>query len=443
MKTKIALFAAVFTTIAAFSQKQWTLKECVDYALQNNITVKQNRLNINVAEADIKSAKAGFLPTLNASTSGNLSAGTNFDPVTNTRTPSTTFFGGNVSLNSGITIFNGFRVLNTYKQAQLGVEGSKIDLKTIENNISLQVINTYLNVLFAKENLSVAEVQAKISKKQIEQSKAQFEAGAIPKADLLNVQSTAANDAQNVVTQENALNLALLNLSQLLQIPFEDFDVTAIKVDSPSSALLYNNSNEVYQKALTNWPEIERAKLNIKNAELSIDIARSGYLPNVTGSLFANSNYRYVIKPKGFDSGALFDQLDGNLGYGIGFNVNIPIFNGFRNDANVERSKVNKLISETQLLNQELQLEQTIEKAYQDAKAAAKSFEAAKVSLEAQKEAFKNAQESYNYGAMTLFDFDLVRNRLISAESAMIRAKYNYVFTTKVLKFYFGESIVE
>ncbi len=442
LKTKIVLLAALFTSLAGFSQKQWTLKECVNHALENNITIKQNKLNIDIAEADVKSAKGNKLPSLSGSTGGNLRFGSGFDPVTNNRV-STSNFGGSFGLSAGITVFNGYRILNTYKQAKLGVEGSKLDLEVIENDIALRVVNTYLNALFAKENLLVATTQAAISQKQIERAKAQFDAGAVPKSDLLNVQSTASSDAQNVVTQENALSLALLNISQLLQIPFNNFDVAKIEVDSPSGAMLYSTSEKVYKQALSNRPEIARAKLNIENADLSIKIAKAAYMPSISASGNAGTNYGYNLDlPAGISNTGFISQLDNNLGYGLGFNVSIPIFNGFKTDASVERSKINKLISETRLESEKLQLQQTIEKAFQDAKSAAKSFEAAEISLKAQKEAFKNAQVSYDYGSMTQFDFDQVRNRLVNAEGAMIRGKYNYVFTTKVLKFYYGEDIL-
>ncbi|SNR17518.1 TolC family protein [Tenacibaculum jejuense] len=444
MKNKklLLLFPFLLVTILSYSQKEWTLKECVDHAMKNNIQVKINELNVQVAEKDVKSNKGNFLPTLSVSTGGALSTGSTFDPVTQNRTPNTTLFGGSLGVVSSYSVFNGYRNLNTYKQAKLGVERSKLDLEVIENDIALRVVNTYLNVLFAKENLEVAKVQADISKKQIERAQAQFDTGAIPKGDLLNIKSTAANDAQNVVTQENTLNIALLNLSQLLQVDYEGFQVAKIEIGSPSSALLYSSSNEVYQKALKTRPEIDKAKLNIENSNFAIEIAKSGYYPTVGLSLSADSNYRYILDPS-IPTGQFFDQLDGNLGYSLRFNVTIPIFNGFRNDANVERSKIQKLISEENLEVEKLQLKQTIEQAYLDAKAAAKTFEAASISLESQDEAFKNAQASYEYGAMTRFDYDQVRNRLVNAKSALIRAKFDYVFKTKVLKFYYGENILD
>ncbi len=441
MKTKLILFVALCTSIAAFSQKQWTLKQAVDQALAKNISIQQNKLSVELAKKDVEIAKGNFLPNLNGSTGGNLNFGSGFDPVSNNRI-STSIFGGSVGLSSGYTVFNGYRNTNTYKQAKLGVETSLYDLKQIENDISLRVVNNYLNVLFAKENLEVAKVQAEISKKQIEAANARFEAGVIAKGELLNFQSTAANDIQNVIIQENALDLALLNIAQLLQEPAENFDVAPIEVDAPSSNLLYDNSTSVFEKSLNYMPEIARAKLDIENADFNIAIAKGSFMPTITASAGLSTNYGFNLNlPDGASNTALFTQLDNNLGYGLGFNVSIPIFNRFQTKNRVAKSIINKEISETRLESQKLILKQTIEQAFLDVKSGLKAYEAAKISLDAQKEAFKNAQERYNYGAMTLFDFDLVRTRLVNAQGAMIRSKYDYVFKTKVLQFYSGELV--
>ena len=439
MKTKFLLLISIFFVSLGFSQKKWTLKEAVDHALKNNITIQQNLLNVELAQLNVKTAKGNFLPNLTGSTGGNLTFGSSFDPVSQNRV-SNTLFGGSVGVRSGMTVFNGYRNLNTFKQAQLGVESSKLDLEKIQNDISLFVVNGYLNILFAKENLNVAKVQADISKKQVEAAKQRFDAGIVPKGDLLNAQSTAANDQQNVITNENTLTIALLNLAQLLQVPTEEFDVLDVEVGTPSAILLYDNADVVYQKALTNQPQIKRAELAIDNADLNIDIAKGAYKPTVSASFNLSSNYGFDLDlPAGFRNTKLLTQLDENLGYGLGFNVSIPIFNRTQTKTNVARQFVNKEISKVALDNAKLQLQQTIEQSFVDSKAAAKTYEAARVSLDAQREAFKNAQESYSLGATTLFDFDLVRNRLVSAESALIRAKYDYVFKTKVLQFYYGE----
>ncbi len=455
MKTKIVLFVVVLISLSAFSQKKWTLKECVDYALDNNITIKQNKLNVDLAEKDVEIARGNFLPNLNGNASQNLNFGS-FIGNGGIRISRDTR-GNNFGLNSSTTLFNGFRNKNTLKQSKLGVKGSKLDVEVIENDISLNIVNTYLNVLFAKENLNVAQVQSEISKKQIDKAKAQFEAGTIPKGDLLNVQSTAANGLQSVVNQENALNLALLQLAQFLQVSTVGFDVENINVGSPSSALLYDDGKSVYEKALNTRPEIKKAKLNLENADLNIKIAKSSLLPTLSFSTGVSTSYQTILgepdivvtatdlrgNPTVTRTNRFFRQLKDNLGYNFGLNLNIPIFNRFQTKNQIAKSQINKEINKFQLENQKLQLQQTIEKSFLDAKAAAKAYEVAEVSLIAQKEAFKNAQINYDYGSMTLFDFDQVRNRLVNAEGAIIRAKYDYVFKTKVLKFYYGENIFE
>ena len=439
MKVKALLFVFSLTFMSTFSQKKWTLKECVNQALEKNLTIQQNKLSLELAKKEVEIAKGNFLPNLNASSGGNLNFGSGFDYVTQNRV-ATSIFGGSLGLNAGYTVFNGFRNTNTFKQAQLGVASSLLDLQKIENDISLSVVNGYLNILFAKENLNAFEVQYNISKKQLEAVAARFQSGIIAKGDLLNTKSTVATNLQSVIAQENALNIALLNLAQLLQVPSEGFDIASILVGLPSSQLLYENSSSVYQKSLNRMPEITSAKLAIENAALNIKISESYFLPSVVASAGLTTNYGYNLK-SGSDI-AFFNQLDDNLGYGVGFNLNIPIFNRFQTKNNVEKSKIAKEISETRLASEKVRLKQTIEQAFLDVKSALKTYQAATISLESQNEAFKNAQERYNYGSMTLFDFDLVRTRLVTAQATLIRSKYDYVFKTKVLQFYAGELVL-
>ena len=444
MKTKFIVFVALIASVTAFSQKKWTLKECVDYALENNISIKQNKLAANLAEKDVEISKGNFLPNLNASSSGRFNSG--LSQNTTGVLSATDNFSGSFNLSSSGNIFNGFRNLNSYKQAQLGVESSKLDIEFIQNDISLRVVNTYLNVLFAKENLNVAKTQSEINNKQIEAVKSRYEAGAVAKGELLNVQSTAANDAQNVVRQENILNIALLNLAQLLQIDSNNFDVANIDVGSPSSSLLYNNANDVYLKAVGNRPEIKKAELNIKNSDLGIELSKGAFLPTLSYNVGISTSYYHQFNNlfPGQTNDYFFKQvLKDRVQYGASLSLNIPIFNRFQTKNRVAKSIINKKQSEYALESQKLQLQQIIEQSFLDAKAAVKTYEAAKLSLDAQKEAFKNAQERYNFGSMTQFDFDQVRNRLVNAEGAMIRSKYDYVFKTKVLQFYSGDLVIE
>jgi outer membrane protein len=443
LRNQSIVLVALFISIATFSQKKWTLKECVDEALSKNISIQQNKLNLASSEIDVDIAKGNFLPNLSGNTGGNLNFGTGFDPVSQDRV-STSFFGGSINLSSGVTVFNGFRNTNIYKQAQLGVKSSQLDLKKMENDISLFVVNGYLNVLFAKENLNAARVQFEISEKQIIAAQSRFKSGVIPKGDLLNTQSTAAANQQTVIAQENALDLALLNLAQLLQVPAEGFDIAPVDVGSPSGNLFYTDSEKIFKRSLDNLPEIERAQLAIENATLAIEISKADFLPSITASAGVSTNYGYNLNlPPGFSNSDFFDQVNDNLGYGFGFNIRVPIFNRFQTKNRVSQAAINKNIFETRLESEKLNLKQTIEQSFLDARTALKSFEAAKISLEAQQESFKNAQQRYNFGAMTQFDFDQVRTRLVNAQATLIRSKYDYVFKTKVLQFYAGDLILE
>ena len=439
MKTKIILIITLISfSFSGVSQKKWTLRTSVDYALEHNITIKQNALNVSLSKENVIQAKGNFLPNLNASTNPGMNFGSSIGQ-SGSRISTDNFRAG-FSLNSNATVFNGFRNLNTYKQSKLGVTSSELELKKIQDDISLNVVNAYLNILFAKENLNVAKVQYEISKKQIERAKNQVDAGVKPKGELLNVESTAATDAQNVVAQENTLDLAFLTLAQLLQVSPDNFDVEAMDVGSPSIATLYNDSDVVYKKAVNNRPEIIKAQIGVESSNLGIDIAKGSYLPSLTFSAGVGSSYQHAFS---FSNLYFFKQVKDNLGYNFGFSLNIPIFNRFQTKSAVSKSIINLEISEINLESEKLRLKATIERVFLDAKAASKTYEAALKSLTSQREAFKNAQERYNFGAMTLFDFDQVRNRLVNAESSLIRAKYDYVFKSKVLKFYYGESIFD
>ena len=443
MKTKLILFVTLLTTLVTSSQKKWTLRECVDQALEKNISIQQNKLSLELAKKDVEIAKGNFLPNLNASSSGRFNSGLSSDE--NGILKNTNNFSSSLSLSTNGIIFNGFRNTNTFKQAKLGVTSSLLDLKKIENDVSLFVVNGYLNILFAKENLNAVKVQYEISKNQIEAAETRFKSGVVAKGDLLNAQSTAATDLQSVIAQENALDLALLNLAQLLQVPFNNFDVASIDVGTPSVSLLFENSDVVYQKSLKKMPEIERAKLAIENADLNIEISKGAFLPTLSYSASSGTSFYHQFNNllPGQSNSSFFTQFNDRLQHGAGITLSIPVFNRFQTKNNVAKSLINKDISETQLESEKLNLKQTIEQSFLDVKSALKTYEASSISLDAQKEAFKNAQERYNYGAITLFDFDQVRTRLVNAQGTMIRSKYDYVFKTKVLQFYSGELVLE
>ena len=457
MKTKLSLLIAFLTIAISFAQdKQWTLKECVDHALENNLSVERAKLTTDLRNEDINTAKGSKLPGFSASANQNFSFGSGFDAASNSRV-SVDRRSNSFGLSGSITVFNGFRIKNIYEQSKVSYEASLLDLEKMKNDISLNIVNSYLNVLFNKENLKIAESQLEISKQQFERTKGLVEEGVQPKGNLLEVEATKINDENAIVTAQNNVDLSLLTLSQILQIPNAGFDIQDVPISIESVALLYNNTNEIFEKAVNNQPEIKSAELGLKNAETQIEIAKADYLPSLTASAGLNTVYNHTqgrnddfLIPDPNNPGqslliknGFFDQLDNNLGQFVGLSLNIPIFNRGQVKANVNRAKINQKISAVNLSDQKLALREAIERAYINAKATLKEYEAANKSVEAQLISFEYAKQRYDLGVTNSFDFEQVRNRLVNAQATLTRAKYNYVFRTKVLEFYYGIPLVE
>ena len=443
MKTKNIFTTAVFTvclSVSLFSQeKLWTLEECVNYALENNITVKKGNNVLLSNEYDLKETKGNFLPTVSASAGQNLGIGNQelFDGQFVDRTSHST----NIGINARQTVFNGFRNTNLHKQAQVNYELNQMELQRIKDDISLNVVNAYLNVLFNKENLETAEKQLTFSKEQLERVNKLVDAGVQPRANTYDAIATTSRDEQNLTVAENNYNLALLSLSQLLQLPYSGFQVTIEDVDNPSAALMYDDVTPILDYAYQNRPEIKVAEKNIENSKITTEIAKSGFLPDVSLGYGFGSNVFYSNIAK--DEAAFFDQLNNQKAHSFTLNVGIPIFSGYDNKVNVAKSKIQQENTLLDLEQTKLNLESNIQRAFTDAKAAFKTFEASKTSLEAQDLAFKNAQDRYDLGALNAFDLEQTRIQLINAQSNLTNAKYDFVFKTKVLDFYLGKSLVD
>ena len=431
----IWVFVLACATIAA-QTKKWSLQDCVNHALENNITVKKGENNLLSMEQDVIASKGSFLPYVGANVSQSLSLGQS--ELFPGNFVNRTFHSTNASISVSQTVFNGYRNLNAYKQAKLSLESNKLGLDKIKDDISLFVVNAYLNVLFNKENLQVAKAQYEFSIQQLEQVKNLVNAGAQPRANIYDAEATLSKDEQSLTIAENSLNLSLLSLSQLLQVSYEGFDVEVINIISPSEGLLYKEIARILNYALENRVEIKVAEKNIEIASLSTELSKGGYLPTVSLGYGFNSgaNFSNLI-----NSNSFFEQSNENKGHSLSLSVNIPIFTRFQNKTAVEKSKIQEDNSQLDLEQAKLDLESNIQQAYTDAHAALKAFSAAKKSLASQELAFENSKERFNIGSMTSFDLEQARIRLINAQSSLINAKYDFVFKTKVLDFYMGKSL--
>lgn len=437
----------IFTTVVALSlsfaalaqEKKWTLQESVNHALENNITVKQASNTLLTNQQDIIAAKGQFLPSMSANASHSFSTGNVelFQGQFANRTSNSTSLGLNVNQ----TVFNGFRNTNLYKQSQLNLESNQLELDRIKDDISLNVVNAYLNILFNIENLETANAQYEFSKKQLQRVNELVDAGAQPRADVYDAQATLSRDVQSVTVAENNYELSLLTLSQLLQVPFEGFAVEVIEIDDPSEELMYSDVAPILDYALENRNEIKVAEKGIEISELGTEISKAGFYPSVSLGYGFGSNVFYSNLQQNEDP--FFQQLNDQKSHRFTLNVSIPIFSQFQNKTAVAKSKIQQENAKLNLEQQKLNLESNIQRAFTDAKSALRAYEAAKISLESQELAFNNSQERYNIGAMNAFDLEQSRLRLVNAESSLINAKYDFIFKTKVLDFYLGKPITQ
>ena len=435
--TYIILLIGVSTAVQG-QTKKWTLKECVELALENNISIKQSMNTLKSNEQDIKAAKGEFLPSFGA----NLSQSANFGSAElfSGNFVDRRFYSTNGSLSLNQTIFNGFRTLNTYKQSQLNFERNEIELRRLQDDVSLNVASAYLNVLFNMENLETARSQYEFSQKQLEQVQNLVESGVQPVSNVYDAQANLSGDLQSLTVAQNNHKIALLTLAQLIQVPSEGFDVEVIQVEDHSPSIIYDDVKPIVEYALNNRNEIKIANKNLEIADVNIKLSKAGFLPSVsmgygfnTGANFSNLS----------EDSSFFQQINDNKGHGLNLNVNIPIFSRFRNQTAFARSKIQKDNVQLELDKAKLDLEANVQRAFTDAQAALRSYQASTASVQARELSFSNAQERYAIGALNSFELEQARLALINAKALSINAKYDFIFKTQVLDFYLGKSIFE
>ena len=348
---------------------------------------------------------------------------------------------------------------------------SQYQLDQSKDDISLFVINAYLEVLFSKEAVNVAIPQVEISKEQLARTSQLVEAGTIPRGDLLDVEATLATDEQNLITTQNRVRLAIISLSQLLQLQdYDNFDIANEEIETlPLLNLADYSVDKIFEKAMETRNEIKVAQANIEIAESDIKIAKGALQPTLTGFFNWNSrssdrdriigqeidpnnptrvigvvettgdnviaeNFNPVTGP----AAGFFDQIDQNKGSSFGLSLRIPILNGFSASNNVRRAKINFEQQKYQLDQEELNLEKTIHQVYADALGSLKLYEASKRSLDAREISFEYAQERFDVGVLNSFDYGQIKNRLVAANAEFLRAKYDFIFRVKLLEYYYG-----
>ena len=433
---KVTIFTVLLLlSIPVFTQNNlWTLEGCINHALENNISILQAKNNLLSARQDITSARGNFLPSINSNLSGGASFG-NIELYAG-EFADREYYSTSVGVGLSQNIFNGFRNINLLNQSKLNLQRNKYELESLKDDISLNVANAYLNVLFNKENLELAKSQVVFSEIQIEKVKSLVDEGSEPMSTLIETQATYSRDIQNLTIAQNSHELALLGLSQLLQIPNEGFNIELIEIDAPSANLMYDDITPILNYAMENRNEIKVAEQDIELAKIGTKISRSAYLPSISMGYGFNASANFSNLT---DDNELLDQINDNKGHSLNMNISIPIFNRNQIKSQVKKSKIQESTSSLFLEQVKINLESTIQRAFTDASAALKSYEAAQLSLQSQEVAFQNSQERFIIGALNSFDLEQSRLRLINARSSLINAKYDFIFKTKVLDFYLGK----
>ena len=434
---KITIIAALLGLVFSASAqegKKWTLRECVEYALENNISVKQSELDLENAKLNKMDAIGNLLPTLNGNASYTTNTGASINPTTN-QFENETFSSFTTGASSSLTLFDGLRNIRQLQRAKLSRLASQYQLEKMESDIALAVANSYLQVLLNKANLEAIKSQNEVSQEQLERTQNLVDAGTLPQGDLLEIKATIANEIQQIVVAENNIQISLISLAQLLLIEdYETFQIVDEGYEVISTEIADLAPQEIIRNAQSSRPEVKIAEKNVELAEKDVEIARGSYYPTL--SAFFNYNTRY--SDNDFLNRNFTDQLWQNDGLGYGFRLNVPIFNGLSVRTNVKRNKINLQRTEYQLEQAKLDLESNVYQAYVDAKGAAKSYEAALSALESQELAFEYATDRYEVGLTNAFDFSQSKQRFDNAKINVNQAKYDYIFKLKVLELYFG-----
>ncbi|MFZ4679755.1 MAG: TolC family protein [Flavobacterium sp.] len=472
---KIALLIILTFGFSSNAQvKKWTLQECVEYALKNNISIKQSELDNKLADIDKKLAVGNFLPNLNAGGSHSWNIGLNQNITTGLLENQTIQF-TSASLNSSINIYNGLQNQNRLRRAKLAQTASLYQLSKMQDDISLNIANLYLEILFNKENLKVQQNQLANDEKQLIRSQELVDAGMVPRGDLLDMKATVASDKQRVIVAENTLFLSRLSLAQLLTLEdFENFDTVDTDVDFKISPVLAQTPEAIVQKANETRVEIKIAQANLDLASRDIKIAKGALQPSITGFYSFSTRASYSERVTGFTpntanpfsviaqvegtgqnvlqqnflpifskAAPLLDQFSDNKGHNFGLQLTIPVFNGFSARGNVERSKISFERNNNALKQAKLDLETNVYQSITDAKAALNTYESSLTTMEARKEAFNYAKEKYEVGMMNAFDYNQSQTLFINAQSDVVRAKYDALFKMKIVEFYFGIPIIQ
>lgn len=445
-----------------------SLDKCIEIAWENNLQLQQQRLSVHLAEENLLQSRASMVPTLNASVSHSYNFGRTVDPFTN-EFATETIRSNNFGVSSGVNLFSGFQIQNTIRQSRYELEANKLDMDRSFNDIALLVASAYLNILFALELVEIVFNQVDVTQQQLDRTTSLVEAGTLPRGSVLTIQAQLATEELQLVNAENQLELAYLNLRQIMFLPEDqEFIIEIPVIDIEPQEETPYTPMQVYSVAVLNQPEVKSAEMRILGAERGLAVARGGRSPVLSlrasyGTGYSEASLEIFDEvPTGLNQVLATDagdpiliplrdfltrrkpfasQLEDNLSRSLGFFLSIPVFNNYQVRSNVSRSQIN--LENARLQNQIVreQLFQTIQQAHADASAALKRYYATEKNVEALQESFRYTEQRFNVGMVNSVEYNDAKNRLAAAESELLQSRYEYIFRVKILDFYLGEPL--
>ncbi len=471
MKKFFLILTCLIASFTAFSQQVWTLEKCIEHALTNNISIKQQMLQIEAGKSSLLQSKLDLFPSLNAGAQHGYNYGKTVDRYTN-QFASNSVQSDNFYLGSQITLWDGFRKINQLKQNKVELEAARYDADKFMDDISLNIATAYLQILYFKEALRTAQNQVDISQQQTNRLSIWVKEGKTAQGELFTLQSQLASAKVAVVDARNNLDLAYLTLAQMLDLPSTDgFEIEVPDLEIGSQPALLANPDQVYLYALETQPDIKSAELRVKSSEYNLMMARGSQSPSLTMSASLATGYSGAaqmladtltkVVPIGYTmingmpselvySSYLYstykdkpfgDQFNDNINRSLNFNLSIPIFNGWATRSAISKAKLNVENTKYNLDQSKLQLRKTIQQAYADARGALDKYQASITGVDAARESYRYAEQKFEVGFINSVDYNNARQEYEKADSDMLRAKYEYIFKTTVLDFYMGKPI--
>lgn len=424
------------------AQKKWSLRECVDYAVKHNLQVIQNEYSKQVQDSNLKIAKKNYLPSVSANVGNTVSFGQaslGTGSIRNDR------FGNNAAIGADILVYNNGRLEKTIRKTEFDVEASQYDIETIKNDISLQIAQQYLTTLLNKEIVKISEAAVENAQKQYDRAKITTQTGTTAQTILAEAEAALAREKQNLKTAEINVGRSLFALAQLLQLSeYKDFDVEDVNVPDQLAPQL-KSVDEVLNTAYETLPQVKAAESRIRAAETQTEVTKTSFWPTVTASAGIGSFYNNLLNTNNVGSElfyvnerTFFQQYKDNFGQNVGLSVNIPIFNKGITRLQVEQSKINESIAKASLEQQKQTVRQSVQQAQFDVDANYEIYLAAIEAEKSTKLALDFADKSYAAGRSTIYDVNIARNNYANAQGSVEQAKFNYLFSLKLLNFYAG-----